>query len=90
MYLEEVETNEEVAILVKFVNGTIIPVRFRRKNNLLVIIRHINAIWHQSDGGLKRLLFAVEGDDGVHYTLCYTPSFQRWMILLQAQPPREL
>jgi hypothetical protein len=70
---------EPVDVLTAFVDGSVRPLRFRRRGRVIPI-RRVNGHWTRREGQTLMICFSVEGPADENYELCYDPRGPRWTL----------
>ncbi len=71
--------HEPVDVLTAFVDGSMRPLRFRRRGSV-VAIRRVNGHWTRRDGQTLLRCFSVDGPAEESYELCYDPRGPSWTL----------
>ena len=71
--------NDPVDVLTAFAEGSLNPLRFRWQGRV-IRIRKVTGRWSRREGQSMLRYFAVEGESGDSYELCYDPRGPRWVL----------
>jgi len=71
--------SDQVDVLTAYVDGRVEPLRFRWKGRV-IRVRKVTGRWSRREGQTVLRYFAVEGQEGATYELCYDPRGSRWLL----------